>query len=86
VNWQNHLLGGWTVQQWRSKVDDCTPTSVEFNLCPGDDEGAKLTAEACSLLPDDFDIQEMLGHMARRSLILPGNSSSLSNSKPGTWL
>jgi hypothetical protein len=45
VCWQNHLLGGWTVQQWRSNIDDCTPTAVEFNLCPGDDEGCILTFE-----------------------------------------
>jgi hypothetical protein len=41
VCWQNHLLGGWTIQQWRSNIDDCSPTAVEFNLCPGDDEGTR---------------------------------------------
>ena len=45
VCWQNHLLGGWTVQQWRSNIDDCNPTAVEFNLCPGDDEGCIQTSE-----------------------------------------
>ena len=39
VCWENKLLGGWTVQQWRSNIDDCTPTSVELNICPGDDSG-----------------------------------------------
>jgi hypothetical protein len=45
VCWQNHLLGGWTVQQWRSNIDDCNPTAVEFNLCPGDDEGCIQSSE-----------------------------------------
>jgi hypothetical protein len=39
VCWQNHLLGGWTVQQTRSNIEDCSPTAVEFKLCPGDLEG-----------------------------------------------
>ena len=39
VSWENKLLGGWTVQQWRSGIKDCLPTSVEFNICPGDEAG-----------------------------------------------
>jgi hypothetical protein len=39
TNWQNHLLGGWTLQQWRSVVADCSPISVNFRLCPGDRVG-----------------------------------------------
>lgn len=60
VCWQNHLLGGWTIQQWRSKVEDCTPTSVEFNLCPADDEGTR----PLSLSPHfSHTFQAMQGHM-----------------------
>jgi hypothetical protein len=84
VNWQNHLLGGWTVQQWRSKIDDCSPTAVQFNLCPGDEEGSINCLEACLYLSDD--VQGMLVHTARRLLTLPLNCSSRLSTKPGTWL
>jgi len=50
VCWENKLLGGWTVQQWRSNIDDCTPTSVEFNICPGDDSGADVGPYGAALV------------------------------------
>ncbi len=63
VCWQNHLLGGWTIQQWRSNIRDCSPTAVEFNLCPDDAEGTP----PLSLLPHFSNIfQATQGHMAPR--------------------
>jgi hypothetical protein len=75
TNWQNHLLGGWTIQQWRSRVANCQGSAAKLRMCPRDDAG-DAGAYGAALLKDAAPELQAPFRFDTRLLAVAGRTSS----------
>ena len=75
TNWQNHLLGGWTIQQWRSRVANCHGSAAQLRMCPRDDAG-DAGAYGAALLRDAAPELQAPFIFGTRLLAVAGRTSS----------